>query len=128
MFPVTSIYAGLLTLLYIGLSAGVIRRRRAAGISVGDGDDARMRVLTRAHANCAEYVPVGVLLLALSEGQGAPAVALHLMGVTLLVGRVLHARAFLGARINLRLRVLGMALTFLPLLLMAVGLPLHALF
>ena len=128
MFAVTSIYAGLLTLLYIGLSVGVIRHRRGSGISVGDVADKRMRMLTRAHANCAEYAPLGILLLALTEAQGAPALALPPLGAALLLGRILHARAFLAARMILRLRVAGMALTFLPLLLMAVGLPLHSLF
>ncbi|MFY0635752.1 MAG: MAPEG family protein [Vannielia sp.] len=128
MFAVTSIYAGLLAIFFVGLSYSVTVRRRTKGISLGDGDDSRMRALTRAQGNCAEYAPLGILLLALSEAQGAPAIALHLLGIALLAGRLLHARALLGPRMSLPFRVSGMVLTFSALLLMGLGLLFHALF
>ncbi|QDC10352.1 glutathione metabolism protein [Oceanicola sp. D3] len=128
MFAVTSIYAGLLAVFFVGLSYAVTVRRRSRGISLGDGEDKRLRALSRAQGNCAEYAPLGILLLALCEAQGAPTVALHLLGIMLFAGRLLHARALLGPKMNLPFRVSGMVLTFLALLLMGFGLLLHSLF
>ena len=94
MFPITSLYAGLLTLVFFALSVRVIRYRRAEQIGLGDADDKSLLRRMRAHANFAEYVPLGVVLLALCEAQGAPRIAVHLLGLTLLVGRALHGYGF----------------------------------
>ncbi len=45
----------------------------------------------RAHGNFAEYVPLTLLLMALCELAGVGALWLHLGGVLLLAGRILHA-------------------------------------
>lgn len=125
---ITPIYAALLTGLLIYLSAQVITYRRRNRLSLGDEGDRHLLQLIRAQGNCAEYVPLGLLLLALVEAQGAPALALHLLGLTLLAGRVLHAVAFSSQTLIMRFRVLGMVLTFTMLALSAFGLLTHALF
>lgn len=120
---VTPIYAGLLALVFLTLSVAVIRHRRGARISLGDAGDARLQQLSRGHANCAEYAGFGLILLALAELQGTlPALALHGLGLLLLVGRVLHAGAFLSARMQFGWRVAGMILTLSMLALGAAGL------
>ncbi len=50
-----------------------------------------MRAAIRAHGNFAEYVPLTLLLMALCELAGVDPFWLHLGGVLLLVGRILHA-------------------------------------
>lgn len=113
--PITSIFAALLTGLFIYLSFRVIGQRRQQRVSLGDGQDPHLQSLSRAHGNFAEYIPFALLMLALAELQGAPALLLILLGIALLTGRILHAMAFLGQGMIMRFRVLGMVLTFLTL-------------
>lgn len=90
---VTPFYAGLLALWFAVLSLRVIRERRD-GLSFGDGGRTDMQRKIRAHANFAEYVPLSLLMLGLLEsGGGAPLWALHGLGATLLLGRLLHGYA-----------------------------------
>lgn len=113
---VTPLYAGILAVWYLILSARVVARRRGAKISLGDGGDAEMQRRVRGHANFSEYVPFILLLLALIEIGGATSiVVLHVLGATLVVARLLHGYAlsfsphfFLG-------RFIGTLLTFLLL-------------
>ena len=125
---VTPIYAALLTLLFIALSALVILKRRAGVISIGDNDDKDMRKRIRVHANFVEYAPLGVVMLLLAELQGTPAVVLHILGLALLAGRVFHAIGLGSTPQKIPFRISGMMLTFLMLLLTALGLLGHALF
>ncbi len=125
---VTPIYAALLTLLFLALSVHVVFGRFAAKVSVGDGDDEDLRKRMRVQANCAEYAPIGIVLLLIVELQGAPSWVLHLLGLMLLAGRVMHAYGFGSTPQIMPLRKWGMRLTLLMLLLSAIGLLGHALF
>jgi len=88
---ITMFYAGLLVLLYLALSLQVIRLRRTLQVGLGSGGNEVLDRAVRAHANFAEYVPLGLLLLALIEiGTAAPGWLVHLLGLTLLVGRLMH--------------------------------------
>ncbi|MBT2130664.1 MAPEG family protein [Aliiroseovarius lamellibrachiae] len=107
----TPIYAGLLALLFLYLSSKVIRTRQTEKISVGDADNKLMIKAMRTQANCMEYVPIGVVLLLLTELQGAPIWAVHLLGLMLLVGRVMHAVGFGRTPQIIPLRKTGMLLT-----------------
>ncbi len=68
----------------------------------------RMRV----HANFAEYVPLALILMALAESLKAPSILLHLLGLALIAARVIHAYGLSQTPHILRLRVLGISLTF----------------
>jgi uncharacterized protein len=116
MLHVTPIYAGLLALLFVTLSVRVIRGRVAARVSLGDGGNADLTRRIRVHANCAEYAPFGVLLLAIAELQGAGVLLLHGLGLLLLVGRLAHAIGLSAAPEISALRGGGMALTFAALI------------
>ena len=118
---ITPLYGGLIGLLLVMLSARVILRRRAARISVGDGDDTDLRKRMRTQANCAEYAPIGLILLAMAELQGAPSWVVHLLGLMLLAGRFVHAYGFGVTPQVMPLRQLGMVLTFLMLILAALA-------
>ena len=125
---ITPIYAGLIALIFVALSIRVIRRRRSARISVGDGDDKDLRKRMRVQANCAEYAPFGLLLLTLAELQGAPGWVVHVLGLMLLAGRVLHAVGMSVTPQRPPLRITGMLLTFGMLILTALSCLGHALF
>lgn len=125
---VTPVYGALLVLVFIWLSFRVIQYRRANMISLGDTGDKALLKRMRAHANFAEYAPVGILMLLLTELQGAPDLALHLLGLLLLIGRVLHAVGFSATPQKIILRQIGMAMTFLMLIGSSLGLLAHTLF
>ena len=115
MLHVTPIYAGLLAVLFIALSARVIARRISAHVSLGDGGDALLMRRIRVHGNCAEYAPFGVLLLAVAELSGAAPLWLHLCGVALVAGRISHAIGLGSDPEVSALRRLGMVATFAAL-------------
>jgi uncharacterized membrane protein YecN with MAPEG domain len=110
--PVTAFYASVLALLFILLSARVIRHRRSAKVAVGDGGDVMLLRHMRVHANFAEYVPLALLLMALAESLHTWAWFLHLLGLALLAGRTLHAYGLSQRRETFQFRVAGMMATF----------------
>ena len=127
MVPVTSLYAGLIALLFVTLSLRVILVRRRERVSVGDGGSKALIKAMRTQANCAEYAPIGLILLALAEFQGAPALALHSLGAMLLAGRLMHAYGFGHTPQFVPVRQLGMVLTFTMIGLAALACIAHAL-
>ncbi|MEL7212387.1 MAG: MAPEG family protein [Pseudomonadota bacterium] len=111
MLALTGLYAGLIALVFLVLSFRVILYRRGHRIGLGDAGDKSLLKRMRAQANCAEYAPIGLILLALIEAQDAPRIVVHALGMTLLLGRVLHAYGFSASPPVMNLRVLGMLLT-----------------
>ena len=108
---ITPIYAALFALFFVALSLRVIRFRRSARISLGDGGDDELRRRTRVHANFAEYVPLTLVLMALAELQGQSGWSIHAIGALLAVGRLAHAYGVSQAPQIGKLRVLGMVTT-----------------
>ncbi|MDD5461476.1 MAG: MAPEG family protein [Methylococcales bacterium] len=115
---ITSIYASLSAFLIVWLSLSVIKLRRNNRISVGDGGNEELQLAIRAHSNALEYIPVTLLLLLILELNGAPKILIHISGLMLLTGRVLHAIG-LSAK-NLKKRVLGMQMTIYLLIGLAI--------
>lgn len=90
-FPVnTALFAGILGLMKIGLGLRVTMHRAAKGISLGDREDEAMVRRIRAHANFSENVPMALILLMLIEMLDATSVAIVVLGIVLVVGRLLH--------------------------------------
>ena len=125
--PITSLYAALTALVFLALSWRVIRYRRANVISLGNSGDKNLLKRMRAQANCAEYAPLALILMMLSELNGAPPVALHTMGAAFVAGRVLHAYGFASTPQKIILRQAGMALTLAMIAAAALGILAHAL-
>jgi uncharacterized membrane protein YecN with MAPEG domain len=107
---VTMIYASFLAALFLLLAMRVSLRRRAAGIDLGEGGDEELQRRIRAHGNFAEYVPFALLLVAMAELGGTGHILLHVLGLMLLLGRLLHAWG-LASRSTAG-RAMGMLLTF----------------
>ena len=116
---ITAAYLGILALLYAVLGLQVSRLRRGNHVLFGDGGNVKLRSAIRAHANFAEYVPIIVLMVAMLEMSGMPAMRVHLLMAALLVARLLHPLGmYVGPR-SLRFqicRVGGIALTVLVLI------------
>ena len=114
-----TLYAAILALLYVFLSFRVINARRTYRVSLGDNNQAAVTKVVRVHGNFAEYVPFALLLIFFVENSGWQPLYVHLLGVALVVGRILHAYGVGKAKPSLNLRIAGMALTLLVLLLSA---------
>ena len=120
---ITSAYLGILALLYLVLGLQVSRLRRGHRVLFGDGDNIKLRSAIRAHANFAEYVPIIVLMVALLEISGLPALRVHLLMGTLLVARLMHPLGmYVGPRtLQFQIcRVGGISLTLVVLLAAAI--------
>ena len=115
---VTPLYAGLLTIWFVILSARVVNLRRR-GIAFGDKGDVSVVRVVRAQANFAEYVPLALLMMGFLEASRYSIYVLHLLGVTLLVARLLHGFALSFGYPSRFGRVAGTALTFVVLLIEA---------
>lgn len=110
----SAIYAGLLALLIVWLSLNVIKLRRANKVRLGDGGITELQNAIRAQGNATEYIPIALILLVLLELSGAVPWIIHVAGIAIMTGRVLHARGLLTE--NLRYRVLGMQLTIFTII------------
>ena len=122
MATTTGHYAALLGLLLLALSLRVIQARVAGRVLIGLGDSLHLLRASRAQGNFVEYAPMILVLMLLLELGGAPAWLLHGLGSMTLAGRIAHALGISREPENLRLRQLGMALTFTPLVAAAVAL------
>jgi uncharacterized membrane protein YecN with MAPEG domain len=109
---IVPVYTAILAMGYIYLAVRVIRVRRVERIAIGTGGNPRVERAMRAHANCAEYAPLGLLLLAFAELLGSPAWLIHLLAATLVAARAVHAYGISQEPEDYRLRTLGMAATF----------------
>lgn len=109
--PITAFYAALLAPLFILISVRVIRARRTNRVALGDGGDAAVLRRMRVQANFAEYVPLTLIFMALAESLATPPWLLHLMGISLLAGRIVHAYGVSQPKENFALRVTGVGTT-----------------
>jgi uncharacterized membrane protein YecN with MAPEG domain len=66
----------------------------------------------RAHSNFIEYTPLALFSMALLEYNNAHFFFIHLLGLLILVGRVLHAFGVSQVNENFKFRVSGMLMTF----------------
>ncbi|QWD60110.1 MAPEG family protein [Polynucleobacter sp. MWH-UH35A] len=116
MLLITSIIAALLTIIFIKLSFAVIGLRRKNKVGLGSGGHEDLERAIRAQGNFAEYVPFGLILIACLELNGAPAWLVLIPGITLIIGRLIHAKGINEPPPNFSKRVLGMKITFFTLI------------
>lgn len=112
----TSIYAVTLVWLFLFLSVRTLLTRRKLKIGIGTGDNIEMTRAMRVHANFSEYVPLALLLMLMIELTDISELWVHLVGVPLLVGRLVHAYGVAQVEENYGFRVAGMAMTFTSLI------------
>ncbi len=111
---ISVIYAVISAALIIYLSFEVIKTRRRLQISVGDGNNEDLQTVQGAQSNAIEYLPISLLLLFYLEYNGASIWLIHLAGIALVTGRIVHARGLLKK--NMKRRVLGMQITIYVLI------------
>ena len=106
-----AVYATPLVLLFMALSAYVVVYRRGNRVPLGDAGQPELLARTRAQGNCAEYMPLGLILLVMAEQSGT-GLLFHLAGITLLVGRFVHAAHLAVLRDQYLLRPIAITATF----------------
>lgn len=119
MLLITAIVAALLSLILLKLSFAVINLRRENKVSLGSGGNDALERAIRAQANFTEYVPIGLILMACLELNGAPWWLVLVPGITLIIGRIFHAQGINEVPPNFSKRVLGMKFTFKTLMALA---------
>ena len=120
MLIVTSIIAAVLTIIFVRLSFAVIGLRRKNKVGLGSGGHEDLERAIRAQGNFAEYVPFGLILIACLELNGAPWWLVAIPGIALIAGRLIHAKGIQVPPPDFSKRVLGMKLTFVTLITLAV--------
>jgi len=131
MLIATSIIASILTIIFIKLSFAVIGLRRKNKVGLGSGGHEDLERAIRAQGNFAEYVPFGIILIACLELNGAPWWLVAIPGITLIVGRMIHAKGINVPPPDFSKRILGMKFTFntlIALVILNLGWSLHTLF
>lgn len=119
LLPVSSLYAGLATLLVIALAARIPPMRRRYRVGIHSGQNETLARAIRVHGNAVENVPLGLLLLALLELQDVSASLLYVTGGVLMAGRLIHAWGLGRSAAHSLGRFWGTVLTWLSLLTMA---------
>ncbi len=113
---VTSLYAGILGLIYVGLSVYVILGRFKHQVNLSDGGNEDMLKRIRIHANFMEYVPIVLILMVLGEVEGVSETFIHVLGGVLVLSRVMHFLGILNIIPSVLGRRGGMALTLLVII------------
>ncbi|WES66580.1 MAPEG family protein [Superficieibacter sp. HKU1] len=116
---VSALYAVLGALLLIKFSFDVARLRMQYRVSYGDGGFSELQSAIRIQSNALEYIPVALVLLLFMEMNGAETWMVHVCGLLLLAGRLLH---YYGLHQRLgRWKRLGLSATWCSLLLMVLA-------
>ncbi|MEX0446045.1 MAPEG family protein [Xenorhabdus sp. SGI246] len=116
---VSSLYIVLGALLVIKLSFDVIKLRTQYRVTYGDGGFYELQTAIRIHGNAVEYIPISLLLLLIMEMNGAAVWMLHICGILLLAGRLLHYYGLYHR--EFRWRRMGMGATFMSMIIMIVA-------
>ena len=111
-----SLYTGLNLIIILALIWQVVAHRRREKIVLGDGGFPPLIRAIRAHANATEVAPIALIGLIAMAMANAPLWAIHVGGVSLTLGRALHAYGLSrndGASFG---RMVGMVLSLFALI------------
>ncbi len=112
MLIVTSVFASVLTAIYVKLAFNVISYREKNKVSLGSGGFSDLEKAIRAHGNFSEYVPIALILMGCLELNGAPWWLVAIFGLTLVAGRIFHAIGIMEEPPKFDNRIRGMKFTF----------------
>ena len=92
-----ALYVGLNLVILAWLTIATGGVRRSQKVLIGDGGDQRLIRVMRGHANAMEAIPPTLIAMLVIAILGAPALAIHALGILLTAGRFLHALHFTAA-------------------------------
>ena len=121
-----ALWVGVHLILLLVMSVLVVRQRRNHGVVLGDNDIPALTQAVRTFGNATEYVPAGLIAIAVLAMAGAGAIVVHAVGLTLFVGRVAHAIGLSRHGGSSVLRSAGVIATWLAYILGGVALIFYA--
>lgn len=113
---ITGLFAGVCALILLFLSIRVIQERIRNKVSIGDGGVPDLGRAIRVQANFVEYTPIILIMLGVVELNGLADWAIYAIGGALVFGRILHFIGFASESGPVKLRQIGMLITFAILL------------
>ena len=123
---ISGFYGGLLGLLAIVLAILVINQRKRARVGIGDGGDEQLARAGRVFGNFAEYSALALALFVLLELCGGSRLMVHLCAGGFVAGRVAHAMGLSATSGASPGRMIGVVLTFVPMLAASIALLIFA--
>lgn len=121
-----ALWAGLHIFLLLVLSVRVTRQRRKHAVPLGDGGVPSLAQAIRAFGNASEYVPSALIGLAILALVAAPALFIHVAGLVLFAGRVLHAISLSRSSEATMPRAIGALATWIAYIAIAAALVFYA--
>jgi len=121
-----ALWVGLHLILLLVLSILVVNQRRKHQVVLGHADIPELAQAVRAFGNATEYVPGGLIAIAVLAMAGAAPLVVHAVGLTLFVGRVAHAIGLSRHGGSSVLRSAGVVATWLAYILGGVALIFYA--
>lgn len=120
---ITKFLAASFGIMLFKITLDVVKKRKALGISLGNGENNELTNFTSAHNNFTQYTPILIILFYLNEISGLLSnLVLIPLALIILIGRVLHYKALTSTEMNFSLRVKGMKLTLFPIMIMSLSL------
>ncbi|KEY57947.1 MAPEG family protein [Serratia sp. DD3] len=116
---VSALYVVLGALLLLKLSFDVVRLRMQYQVAFGDGGFYELQTAIRVHGNAVEYIPIAMIMLLIMEMNGAQVWMVHLCGLLLMIGRLVHYYGLHHRDVSWRRS--GMAATYVSLILMVIA-------
>ena len=118
----SSLYAGLLAIIWFVLFAMIGRLRSQLNISLGDGGNPALILAGRRYMNFIECTPFAMLLLYIVDSNGGGVMWVHALGIILVVSRIIHPFGLTIEKMNTPARLLGAGGTVFVILACAVTL------
>lgn len=122
---ITVLYAGILGLIFIGLTLYVVMGRFKHRVGLGDGGNPDLIKRIRIHGNFSESVPLALLLLFMVDTTRFEPMIVHTLGIALVVGRILHIFGICSSEGASWMRASGVILTLTVILVSALLLIWH---
>jgi hypothetical protein len=121
ILPITGVFAAVIGILLLVLSAVVAKYRIKYGKDMGTTEDLDFKAAVRAHGNLMEYAPLTLLMLGIAELNGVSSGFIYWIGMAFVLGRILHAWGmFQGQGGPHKARMVGILLTWAAILIIAV--------
>lgn len=121
-----ALWVGLHIILLLVLSVLVVRLRQKHKIAMGDEGIPELARAIRAFGNATEYVPAGLVAIAVLALAGASPLSIHIVGLVLLTGRVTHAVGLSNSGGTSMPRAVGIILTWIAYVFAAAALLVYA--
>jgi uncharacterized membrane protein YecN with MAPEG domain len=115
ILSITAVYGAILALIVLALGINVTVHRVKLKVPLGDGGNPTMLRMIRLHGNAIEYVPLAIVLMAIYELNGGWHLALHIIGIALIAGRLIQTAAMWGTEMPGAGRGIGQTTTWLSL-------------